>query len=90
MATTIPKDPEAVLDYGRDWSPWLETGDTITSSEWSVPAELTVVADGHTGTITTVWLSGGVRGIDYKITNKITTAQGRTDERSMVIQVADR
>lgn len=38
----------------------------------------------------TVWLSGGTAGIDYKVACLITTTAGRTDERSIMIQVENR
>ena len=38
--TTFLKDPEAVLDYTVDWGIWLDT-DTISTSNWTVPAGIT-------------------------------------------------
>ena len=88
------KDPDAVLDYGVDWSPWLETGETISTSEWTAsPDGLTVMdepAPGMSGTSTLVWLSGGVAGRTYRVTNRITTTAGRIDERSIEIRVRER
>jgi hypothetical protein len=81
-----------VLDYGIDWSAWLGD-DTITASAWDVPAGLAVVgsAEGLTdGKTTLVWLSGGQLGADYTITNRVTTAAGRVDERSIKVHVRDR
>lgn len=74
-----------VLDYVINWSagaddggPWLETGDTIQSSSWSVPVGITKNSDSSTTTTTTVWLSGGTAGQSYDCTNTIVTAGGRT------------
>ena len=89
MTVTIPKDPDATLDYGRDWSDWLN-GDVITASQWTVPAGLTQETSSFTDTTTTVWLSGGTDGQTYTITNRIHTELGRTDERSMIIDVDER
>jgi hypothetical protein len=88
--TTFLKDPNAVLDYSVDWSKWL-AGDQIQTSSWSVsdPA-LEAADDSSTTTRTVVWLAGGVTGRSYTVTNRITTSGGRTDERSLVIQVQDR
>jgi len=91
--TTFTKDPQAVLDYGFDWSdsdnggPWLETGDTVSTSTWDVPAGITKDSDSKTTTATTIWLSGGTVGAKYKITNHIVTVNGRTDERSFYIKM---
>lgn len=88
--TTYTKDPTAALDYGLDWAAWLD-GDTISTSTWTqVPAALTFGARTHDTTSTTVWLSGGTHGQTVKVRNLIVTAAGRTDERTLVIEVRDR
>lgn len=85
------KDPDATLEFGRDWSAWLAAnGDTIVTSTWIVPAGLTVVDESNTATVTLVWLSGGTAGSSYQITNRVVTAQGRTDDRSIQIVVLNR
>lgn len=89
MTTEYTKDPGAALDYGIDWDDWLGT-DTIASSSWTVPTGLTQDSDSHDTTGTTVWLSGGTVGQFYLVTNHITTAGGRADERTIRIVVVDR
>lgn len=89
MSQQFTKDPEATLDYSVDWTKWL-AGDTIQTSEWTVPAGLTQVSSSNTNSKATVWLSGGTAGQSYTVTNHITTAGGRTDERSITIRVQDR
>ncbi|MBI2818111.1 MAG: hypothetical protein HYX72_14345 [Acidobacteria bacterium] len=89
MSQQFTKDPEATLDYAVDWTRWL-SGDTIQTSEWTVPAGLTQVNASNTTTKATIWLSGGTAGQSYTVTNRITTAAGRTDERSITIRVQDR
>jgi hypothetical protein len=89
----IIKDPAAELDYGFDWATdgWLATGETVTTSTWTVAAGLVQAASGiSAGKVTTVWLSGGVAGTDYTVTNRIVTSGGRTDERSLTIRVRQR
>lgn len=83
------KDPNAVLDYAVDWSRWL-AGDEIATSTWTVPAGLTKLGDSTTTTRATVWLAGGTVGQSYTVTNRITTAGGRTEERSFIIRVEER
>ncbi len=88
--TTFIKDPDAVLDYSIEWSKWL-AGDQIQTSSWTVSDAAIEAADySSTATRTTVWLSGGVAGQFYTVTNRITTSDGRKDERSFAIQVQDR
>lgn len=79
------KDPAAVLDYTMDWGLWLSAiADTIKTSTW-VNMGLTKISDSSTTTVARIWLSGGVVGMRYTVTNRITTEGGRTEERSLVI-----
>ena len=75
-----------VLDYKFDWASELGN-DTISSSEWSVDAGMTIDSDTHNDGSATVWLSGGVSGSVYNAVNKITTANARTINRSLAIRV---
>jgi len=86
------KDPDSVLDYKFDWSSWLDAGETITVSTVTTPAGIIKDSDSITDTNTsvTVWLSGGIAGVNYKIANKITTSAGRTDERSIIINMLNK
>lgn len=80
------KDPGANKDYTIDWTEWLN-GDTVSASTWSVPSGLTKGSSSLTTLMTTVWLSGGVAGKTYRVTNTIVTAGGRTEVRSFEIAV---
>jgi hypothetical protein len=89
----VRKDPQAVLDYSLDWlTDWLEPSDTVVASVWSVTPAGSLVIDDQpfTSYTTTVWLSGGTAGTSYTVTNHITTAAGREDDRSLLVEVADR
>jgi hypothetical protein len=97
VLVTYVKDPAAVLDFGFDWSLWLATGETITTSTWTLPPDLTSPAVGltenshsHNTTASTIWLLAGVDGEDYIITNHIHTSAGRDDDRSLKIKVRNR
>jgi hypothetical protein len=83
------KDPDAVLDFGFDWEPWLE-GDTLADSDWIVPEGIAKdpdKGDTFTDTDTTIWLTGGTEGEKYEVTNRITTAAGRIDDRTAVVKI---
>ena len=88
---TFTKDPDAVLDYSVDWLLWL-AGDQISSSEWILEQGATIekITDTFTTSRTVVWLSGGDKGITYLVTNRIVTAGGRTDDRTISVKVEDR
>ena len=83
------KDPHAVLDYMVDWEPWLK-GDTIVGSMWLPADGLTIDYETFTATSATAWLAGGTVGVAYTLTNRVTTAGGRTDDRSITILVGER
>lgn len=81
-----PKDPDEVLDYQIDWSGRLKD-DTIQTSIWIVPPDITKNSDTHTDTTSTIWLSGGTEGLRLSITCRITTAGGRTMDQSVQLQI---
>ena len=88
------KDPNADLDYTFDWTAWLQT-DSIVTSTWSVPTDSGLVSHDPsvdaTGRKTTTWLSGGiVKSGVYIVTNHITTAADREEDRSIWVTVAER
>lgn len=83
------KDPNAQLDYQIDWSPWLGA-DQIATSVWEAEVGITVDSSSNNTTKATVWLSGGVHGENYEIRNRITTGGGRTDDRTINIEVRNR
>ena len=97
------KDPDAILDYSIQWSSWLSTGDSIVSSVWSISASIPmrensladinpIVIDNSflTDSLSTVWVSAGTVGFKYLLTNRVTTNDGRTDDRHIVLQVIER
>ncbi len=88
----IAKDPDAVLDYQFNWAEWLteNDSDTIFTSTLIVPTGIIKDSDTKTTTTATIWLSGGTLGEDYDITNRIVTAGGRTEDRTMTIKVRAR
>lgn len=85
------KDPNALLDYAIDWSPWLATTtDTISTSTWSVPSALSIFTSNFGTASTVVWLSGGTAGEVYEVINHITTVNGRADDRTIEFTCIDR
>jgi len=84
------KDPSAVLDWAFDWTEWLAIGETITDHTITADTGITVDSWTEDDGKVTVWLSGGTVGEWYKIACLITTSAGRTDERTIYIQVQER
>lgn len=84
------KDPNAVLDFKVDWTSWLQAGETISTSTFVVPSGITKNSESNTTTSATVWLSGGTGGgTVYKLVNRITTNQARTEDRTLEIRVEE-
>jgi hypothetical protein len=82
---TFTKDPEAILDYYIQWSTWLD-GDTISTSEWTVPDGITEDSDAKTSAgLITIWLSGGALDANYQLVNHIVTAAGREEDQTITI-----
>lgn len=82
------KVPTDELDYEVLWVSWLASGETISTSSWTVPSPLTQpVAASNTTTTATVWLTGGVVGFTYTVSNTVTTSAGRTEARSFQLSI---
>ena len=87
---TFLKDPDATLDFGFDWNEWLASTETILTAVWTVPSGITKSSQIETDGYTTVWLSSGTVNTDYNLTCRITTSDGRIDDRTMTIKVRSR
>lgn len=78
------QDPDSTLDYPFEWAPFLE-GDTIATSVFLLPDGLTQVSTAIDGSITTVFLSGAQCGRIYRCTNRVTTGDGRIEDKTIRI-----
>ena len=87
-------DPQEILDYGIDWSAFLaeqQPADSITSSSWDIlPAGPVLSGDSVVGAVSRVFVAGASSGRFYQLTNRITTGQGRTAERSISLRCENR
>jgi len=81
--------PNAKLDYGFDWTAWLASDETISTSTWTTDV-LTSSSPQITGKVTSVFVEGGVVGTSYKIVNTITTSVGRIDSRTIRLSCKNR
>ncbi len=97
MTLQFLKDPDAVIDYAIDWSEnYLAATEQITDSNWSVSPEgaindmtVDVIPPVMSG-VATAFVTGGIAGKIYQLTNRIITDQGRTDERSITIRIEEK
>jgi hypothetical protein len=98
MAKWGPKDPDAIRDYGVDWS--ADIGDTTISTStwlldgdtWAGDADLVKVASsiatGNTATV--IRISGGVAGTAYRVTNHVVLSNGEEDDWTEVLRIKER
>ena len=83
------KDPDAKLDYLWDWTGYLAPGEFIQSVEVTAGG-VNLESVEHDTTTVTVWVGGGVHGVRAVVSCRVTTNQGRIDERSMRLYLKDR
>lgn len=92
----IPKDPNATLDYAFVWSEYLlNITDTIATAEFIVDPSLVIEQQNNDTETATVWLSGGVAPTyplanELRVTCRITTTEGRIDDRSIFLKIVER
>lgn len=88
----LPKDPDSETDFAVDWSNYLQTGESIASSTWEVPAGVTEETNSFTSSIATIWLSGGTLGEFYTLVNRITTdsVPARTEDASFTVAMVEK
>jgi len=87
------KDPKDVLDYRLDIAPALvgNDADSIATIDISIlpnsPGDLSANGIAADGTTAVFWLSLGQAGTIYTVTILITTTNGRTLQRSVLLPV---
>lgn len=86
------KDPDSTLFYGTDWSAWLDEGETITGTPEVIGSDPALLIDQITQAAGVVRfrVRGGVAGVDYYATVRVTTSNGRVDDRTILYRVRER
>ncbi|HZZ81616.1 MAG TPA: hypothetical protein VFE62_24150 [Gemmataceae bacterium] len=83
----IQQTPTELLDYEINWATRGLGIDIIATSAWiASSSDITLTNETFTNTTTTFWLTGGIPGAYYTITNTITTEGGRTMQETIVYQ----
>ena len=84
------QDRAALLDYSEDWAEFIIGDDLSVESNWAADsADLVLSNPSVSGNITTIWITGGVGGQVYRVTNTIVTAHGRRDLRYFMLSITD-
>lgn len=92
MSVVVAQSPSSVLDWTFNWNDgWLESDETISTSVMTIiPAGVGLVVDSSSivpgDKTTNVFLSGAKHGVEYIVSNKITTNKSRTDVRSFLVR----
>ena len=90
----IDKAPTAKLSYTIDWTDWLPTSATISTSTWTLEtvtgSTLTNHADSISGTKTLITISGGTAGKVHKVYNTITLNSGLIEKRYFRLKITER
>lgn len=86
------KDPDETLDFSISYADELEgLSDTITSSEWEVPAGITEESSSFTADEAVIFISGGTAGQTYELFNTVTTnnSEPRIFKRAAVLKIVE-
>jgi hypothetical protein len=87
--SAVPKDPNAVLDYTLDWSTELPEGDTVDESEWLNPGGIAITTSQPDVNLERVTASGGTLRQTYRLTNRVTSTQGRVQDWVLDIRIEE-
>ncbi len=97
MSEQFLKDPHAVIDYAVDWTTnYLLNGEQVTASDWEISPSGSVndlaidtIPPVMSG-VASIFVSGGIAGKVYRLINRISTDQGRIDDRTITIRVEEK
>jgi hypothetical protein len=98
----IEKHPDANIEYGVDWTDYLNSGDNVATATVTIEsitgdsAPLAFPTDAATDVIITggavvgIRLEGGTTGNVYNVDCKVVTANGDTDSRRFRIVIGEK
>lgn len=86
---TFIKQPADNLDYDFDFSQWLATGDTLSSSVVTSDPGITLGTKIQSATNIKQFVSGGTDGQEYKVSTTITTTNGLDKQVDILIAVRE-
>lgn len=88
--THFTKDPAGIIDYTVRWASWLPSGDTVSSSSWTVPPGIVKVSEANDTVDAVIFLASGTVGQIYEVTNRIITAGSRQNDQTISILIEDK
>lgn len=81
------KSPTDIDRWQWDWAPYLESGETLTASQFFTTFGLTLSDQTLAGAITSVLTAGGELGTTYLVTNRVATSHGRQADQSFTVTI---
>lgn len=82
------KGPAEAKQYRLTWSSDLAVDDTVETSVWTVPTDLTGSADAiESGRETVITLTGGKQGHLYKVLNTVTADSGQIYSQTLLVYI---
>lgn len=84
------KDATVKNDFGVDWSDMAPETDSVTSADWTGPAEITITNKRNEGLQSFADIEGGTPGAIHDIEITALTAQGRRLNRTMQLIVIEK
>lgn len=90
MPFSLQKDPASSRRVGVDWRNILPAGANLSSVVWTVPAGLAKVAEGISGTIGWVQVSGGTLDQSYELEAAATfSSTSEIDVRRLIVTIRE-
>ena len=86
---TLPHDPNASDIYRWNWLDWLD-GETISAQSIVADAGITAALVTQGSTYVDIRVSGGVVGVTYGVTSRVTSSSGRIQDRTVKFAVRER
>lgn len=90
MTFPLTIDPNAVLDIRWDWTDWLAASETISTKTCTATTGITVGTPTEAAGVVIAFVSAATLGTVPRVTCRIVTNQGRTDDRTFRFTVAER
>ncbi len=90
---SIPKDPDALLDYSFDWTLWLagvQGGPDTIASAVVTGSGCTIDSQTDAFPLVHARVSGGTAGLTASVRCRIVTAQGRREDRTIYLLIRER
>lgn len=92
MSAFAVHDPDAILNYAFDWTSWLATDATISTSTWDGPDGMTLTAsvDGANSIVKVEVTDSSLVGQRVELVNHVTSSDGQEDDRTLKLYITQR